>query len=83
MLSRVLRLPIWFGVRLCDFLDFDCDLVGLHFDSHDVVGNEPLIGNFVRGFDVLADRLKDECFDLGRRNPADISGSISPSVEEC
>jgi hypothetical protein len=58
-------------------------MVGPHFDPRYVIGNEPLIDGRVRGFEVVADRLKDESFDLGCRYPPDISGSIRPSVEEC
>ena len=57
-------------------------LVRLHLDAGDVVVDEIAVVTVGGIFEMLADSIDDECLDLGRRHPANGSGTFRLSLEE-
>jgi hypothetical protein len=57
-------------------------LVGLDFDSDDMVADEVAIISLGGILKMLADSTSDESFDVSRRHPAHGSGPLSLSMEQ-
>src|SRR2546430_9242447 len=63
-------------------LELNRQLVCLQFDSHDVVADEASVITFCAIPEMLADGACDARLDLGRRHPANRSGTRGLPVEE-
>ena len=82
------RFSVFFSHRIWDAafsifqLAFFCPfLFRLYFDSRHMIFDEIAVSSGGGIFDAFADSINNECFDLGRRNSANRSGTFGLSLD--